>query len=487
MSNNPFDENDPTIPFNPTNAPQPEPGQQGKLVLGNFENDPRRPQRRPYQYQPAQQPQQPNPNYPPQQHAQHAPQGQGYPQQQGQRPAFPPYMQQQPAHQSQLPPFSPAQNNAYQNQNVASPVVPVRQPGVLPGTPAQPGRPTPKRPARARSRKGCLITAIIVIVLLCVLGAIFIPMAQRVLAFGSAISTQPPLSSQNNYMNTSDRVNLLVMGFGGGNHDGAYLTDSMIVVSIIPSTHHTTLISVPRDLWVQVPANSGNYGKLNSVYTIGSNGGKDAKAGGAAAAAKLSTITGLDIKYWMTIDFTGFRDLINAIGGVDVYVPDSFNACYPKNDNANIDASWIKVQFNKGQQHMNGETAIRYARAREPLEVCGMGTSQNLAELTDFGRSARQQIIIKAVLAKAKQSSTWPHLYGAMDALQKTIYTNLSLADLAQFSLKMDLNDPHTQRVGLSNQNVLMDSQSSDGQYILLPQNNNWQAIKDYIKQHLYS
>lgn len=477
MSNNSFDENDPTIPVNPSDVPQQ--GPQGKLVLGSFQDEQRRPQRRPYQYQPNQPNQSPQqPNYPPQQ--------QGYPQQPpqpqhyGQRQAMPPFVPQQPAHhQSQLPPLSPAQNNAY--PNVANP------PAQHPGSPGQPGLAPVRRTTPPRRRKGCLVGCLVVLLLLFILGAITIPTTQRVLAFGSAISTQAPLSTQTGYMNTSDRINVLVMGFGGGNHDGAYLTDSMIVVSVIPSTHHTTLISVPRDLWVQVPANSGNYGKLNTVYNVGSNGGKDAKAGGAAAVEKLSTLTGLNIKYWMTIDFTGFRDLINAIGGVDVYVPDSFNACYPKNDNANVDASWIKVQFNKGMQHMNGETAIRYARAREPLEVCGKGPSQNLAELTDFGRSARQQIIIKAVLAKAKQTSTWPSLYGAMDALQKTIYTNLSLADLAQFSLKMDLNDPRTQKVGLSNQNVLMDSQSNDGQYILLPQNNNWQAVKDYVKQRLYA
>jgi anionic cell wall polymer biosynthesis LytR-Cps2A-Psr (LCP) family protein len=107
--------------------------------------------------------------------------------------------------------------------------------------------------------------------------------------------------------------------------------------------------------------------------------------------------------------------------------------------------------------------------------------------LTDFARSARQQIIMKAVLAKFKQISTWPKLYDALNALQHTIYTNMSLADLAAFALKMNLSDPHTAHIGLSNQNVLMDSSLSDGTYILLPQNDNWQLIVDYVKQHLYN
>jgi anionic cell wall polymer biosynthesis LytR-Cps2A-Psr (LCP) family protein len=135
------------------------------------------------------------------------------------------------------------------------------------------------------------------------------------------------------------------------------------------------------------------------------------------------------------------------------------------------------VHFSKGMHHMDGETAIRYARARYVLD--------NPAEGSDFARSARQQIMMKAALTKVKQMSTWPSLLNALTALQNAIYTNLSLADLAQFALKMDLTNAH--RVGLSNQNVLVDATSPDGQYILQPANSNWQAIKDYVKQQLYN
>lgn len=485
MSNNYFNENDPTIPVHPPGSSQGNQPQE-KMVLGGFQDGGQqgapRLQRRPYQYQPNQQGQQP----PQQANSAQRPAGGQYYQQQPPA-AYPQQPQHYPQGQpvgSQLPPL-PARNVPPPIANV--PDAPHKQSGQFSGTPGNPQRPVaPKRPKR---RVGCLVTSLIVLLIVLIVGGFAISISQRVLAFGSAISTQKsPLSTQTNYMGTSDRVNVLVMGFGGGNHDGAYLTDSLLILSIIPSTHHTTLVSVPRDLWVQVPEGSGNYGKINSVYEYAAGTtNKNPAAGGNAAVRKISLVTGLDVKYWMTIDFTGFRELINSIGGVDVYVPNSFNACYPKNDNANIDPSWIKIQFNKGNQHMDGETAMRYARAREPLEVCSNQKSENYAELTDFGRSARQQIIIKAVLAKVKQTSTWTHLYGAMDALQKTLYTNLSFADLAELALKMDLNDPRTQRVGLSNQNVLADSQSNDGQYILLPQNNNWQAVKDYVKQHLYA
>jgi LCP family protein required for cell wall assembly len=445
---------DPTLPL----APKSNQNQPGTLGASNVADSPQRSEHRPHQYSP------PVP-LPPQGPQQRYPQG--------------PLLT-SPSTPQQVPPTRPAPNGNFDTTRY-----PYQQPGQMTAKFGFLPLARPRKPLRRRT--GCLVSGLVVLVLALLLGSFAVTTAQRVLAFGSAISTQPPLSTQTGYMGTSDRVNLLVMGYGGGDHDGAHLTDSMLIVSVLPQSHHTSLVSVPRDLWVQYPPNSGNYTKINSIYQFASNNDKNPQAGGQAADQKVALVTGLNVPYWLTIDFTGFKQVIDAIGGIDVYVPDSFNACYPKNDDAAIDPSWIKVQFNKGMQHMNGARAITYARAREPLDVCGQGTSENLAELTDFGRSARQQIIIKAVLAKVKQASTWPHLYNAMDALQRTIHTNMSLADLSEFALKMDLTDPKAAHIGLSNQNILVDATSDDGQSILLPQNSDWGAIKDYIKKNLYN
>ncbi|MBE3558548.1 MAG: LCP family protein [Ktedonobacteraceae bacterium] len=449
MANNNYGSNyEPTRPiFRPdsqSNAPgpgsypdQPQPqspgqgqGQQGKLILGSFKNQPGQARRQPYQYQPS-------PPYP---YRQNAPGG------------------------------APSIGDIPPGGTPYAPYAPYQQPGQVPGTPAP-------RSRRRRRGRGCAFGCLALLVILAVVGVFTFTTAQRVLAFGSAISTQPPLSTETGYMSTTERTNLLVLGYGGTGHDGALLTDSILVVSVLPQSHHTSLISIPRDLKVQVPANSGRYGKINSVYAVESNFGKDPKAGGDAMVQKAALITGLDAKsfHWMTINFNGFREFIDAIGGVDVYVPASFTANYPVNDDPAINASWKKVHFEKGNQHMNGEQAIEYARARYVLD--------NLAEGTDFARSARQQIIVKAALAKVKDINTWPKLYNAMDALQKAIYTNMSLADLGLFQTKMDLNDPKAARIGLSTSNVLVD----DGSFNLIPRNNNWQLIIDYIKQHLYN
>jgi len=330
-----------------------------------------------------------------------------------------------------------------------------------------------------------MITSLVLVVLVVALVIMGVVTSQRVLAFGSAISPQTPLSSQLSL--GADRTNLLIMGYGGGTHDGSFLTDSNVVVSLIPDSHHTSLISVPRDLWVSYPQGSDQRTRLNAVYTLASNGNDNPIAGGNATAAKISVVTGLNVKYWMTIDFTGFRDLINSIGGIDVNVQTAFNACYPQNDDAKANPNWIVVNFKTGTQHMDGETAIRYARAREPLTACGKGASINQAQLSDFARSQRQQDIMKAVLSKVKQATTWPSFFNALTALQKTIYTNLSLNDLARFVLAMDLNNAKTPHIGLSNQNVLEDFTTSDGAQVLQPQGGNWDLISKYINQRLYN
>ena len=455
-----YHKDDPTEPIRyPSKPANPQQDQQGKLIIGGFQDNQnkQRPERRPYQNPAAQS---------------------SYPQQAHQPPPTQPAWQQVPSGGNagvNQQPYYQQQNNqqAYQG-GTETPIVEPESPP-YPVFPQNPQRKV--RPRRKRQRKGCLIGCLVVLLLACIVGAFTVTTAQRVLAFGSAISTQSPLSTQTGYMGTSDRVNLLVMGYGGSGHDGAYLTDSMVVMSLMPQSHHTTLISVPRDLWVQIPPGSGQYHKLNYAYVDGSNNGTNPVGGGTEAAQKISLITGLDVKYWLTINFTGFRDFINSIGGIDVYVPDSFTANYPINDDPSINAGWKKIHFSKGMQHMDGETAIEYARARYVLD--------NPAEGSDFARSARQQIMIKAALSKVKSISTWPSMYNALTALQHTIYTNLSLADLMQFALKMDLNNAH--RVGLSNQNVLVDSVASDGEYILLPANGNWPGIIDYVKQQLYN
>ncbi len=334
----------------------------------------------------------------------------------------------------------------------------------------------PRRWSRKRIAATILLGALAVILILTGLGL------HRLNDFGSAISSQPPFSTQTGFMSGVGRVNVVVMGYGGAGHDGANLTDSMMVMSLVPGDGATTMISVPRDLWVQVPPGSGQYAKLNTAYNDGLLHGYNGmpagrSAGGAEAAQKVGDVLGIPVTYWITIDFSGFRSLVDALGGIDINVPTAFTAQYPRNDNPQIDAGWKTIHFNTGQQHMNGEQAIEYARARY--------VTNPVSEGSDFARSARQQLLIRAILSRAKQVSAWPGLLDATNALQQAVYTNLSLADLLLFSSKVDFNG--AKRVGLTTQNVLVDGQTSDGQDILQPVNGNWDAIKQYVTANLKS
>jgi LCP family protein required for cell wall assembly len=325
-------------------------------------------------------------------------------------------------------------------------------------------------------RVAVAVMLMIVLIVLVTAGAA----AQRLYTFGQAISSQAPLSTGNFYMLGAGRVNLLVLGYGGPGHGGAYLTDSLMVISLIPSSGATTLISVPRDLWVQIPPGSGKYGKINAAYEYGLRNGyaglpRGQPAAAALAARKVSDVIGVPVTNWLAIDFQGFRKLVDALGGVDVNVPTAFTARYPRADDESLDPGTKIIQFAAGTQHMNGERAIEYARARYVLTPASEGS--------DFARSLRQQILVRAILARAKQMSAWPRLSDASKALEGTVKTNLSLADLGLFAEKM--NFKNARHVGLSTANVLTSSTSADGQYILLPTNGDWTAIRRYVNAHL--
>ncbi len=304
-------------------------------------------------------------------------------------------------------------------------------------------------------------------------------LSQKVYAFANAISLYSPLSSQLDFSGSS-RLNLLVLVYEGGNGPGAYITDSMLLISVQPRTGQTTLISIPRDLGVHLPADATQYFKIDTAYEYGLVFGNGAEgigkvAGGDLATHKIAEVTGLNVTYWMTLDFQGFRHLIDALGGVDITVKDSFTALYPKNDDPAIDASYITVHFSAGLQHMNSQRAIEYARTRQVLD--------NAAENSDFARSARQQQLVKAVVTKMVQVPSWPHLFTALDALQSSIYTNLSARDLYTFVHKMD--SMHAKDIVLSTQNILHTAIENDGLPLLLPANGNYDLIKQYIQQQL--
>ncbi|MFH1509377.1 MAG: LCP family protein [bacterium] len=268
-------------------------------------------------------------------------------------------------------------------------------------------------------------------------------------------------------------VNFLLMGIGGEGHDGAYLTDTIIVASYNVEQNKIALISLPRDLWVEVDGYGGS--RINSVYIHGEqNNANGAELLGAVAEA----ITGLPINYYGQIDFSGFEEIIDTLGGVDIEVKNSFyDPMYPTEN-----YGYQNITFNKGWQKMDGATALKYARSRHGIVQDGSGS-----EGTDFARSARQQQIIMAIKEKVLSASTFLNplkINSILDALGNHMETNLEpwemlrLADLGK-NISKDSFSSHV--IDNASTGLLQSTISPLGAYILQPTAGDYFEIKDYV------
>jgi LCP family protein required for cell wall assembly len=273
------------------------------------------------------------------------------------------------------------------------------------------------------------------------------------------------------------RINILLLGYGGPGHDGPYLTDSVMLLSIRPGSHEAIMISLPRDLWVKIPAlpNTRNMmGKLNSAYAIGTDhrnypnvrsDWKTDTGGGDLAAATVSQVTGQPIDYWVGVDFKAFRDVVNAIGGIKVDVPTTLDDPYfPAGESTGM----MHIRIAAGLQQFDGERALEYARSRETT--------------SDFDRSRRQQLIMLAVRQRVFSVTAIPRLFSLLSALQDNVRTNLRPADMQQLaSLAGKIKDPYIRRVAIDTSNLLRSGFNSGGQYVLQPLDPSYESLHRYL------
>jgi LCP family protein required for cell wall assembly len=214
----------------------------------------------------------------------------------------------------------------------------------------------------------------------------------------------------------SEPTTLLVIGTDGGRAPGrgdANRSDSMLLVHLDPETHRIAYLSIPRDLQVDIPG----YGtsKINAANQIG---------GPALTIATLKQLTGLPIDHVVVVDFDGFKELIDAIGGIEVNVPkpilsNKFDCPYKP---ARC-AEWEGWRFAKGPQRMDGRRALVYSRIR---------TNQLDPSDTDITRGNRQQIVADAVGDEIASFGTFLRLPFMGDELAAPLATDLSAWELAQ-------------------------------------------------------
>lgn len=330
--------------------------------------------------------------------------------------------------------------------------------------------------------------------------------------------SQADTNSITNDFTNQTPFNILLLGYGGGNHDGAYLTDSMMVLHVDPKTKKMLLISIPRDIWIKIPTDgeNGQYWKINSAYEIGMDDqnypNKQTQFTGQDGAGHLAEyiteqVTGLPINNFVGLDFAGFTKTIDTLGGVTINVENSFDDYqYPRSDeladatcgldqtkiaslsaeiatgsasvNVAFPCRYLHVHLNAGSQHMDGKTALEYVRSRH-------GTN---GEGSDFARSKRQRNLILAVKKQIMSVGFVPKAIPFITSLENDLKTDLTLDDVKTFTQQTtSLNNYTIQSIAITDQNYLKDAVSSDGQDILEPTAglSNWGQVHNYIESYI--
>ena len=282
-----------------------------------------------------------------------------------------------------------------------------------------------------------------------------------------------PRQDQNGVVAAKDRLNILLLGVGGEGHEGAQLTDTIILASVDLKAKKVALLSIPRDL--AYPLGGGRFEKINSVQAYFE---RDYPGEGATRTAQaFATLLEMPIDHVVRIDFNGFADFINALGGIDVNIERTFtDPQYPTENDG-----WMTISFKKGPQHLDGSNTLRYVRSRHG----------NNGEGSDFARSRRQQIVLLAIREKLLRLDTLGDprklaaLYSAVTThLQSDLspWEAMKLAPLFKDFSTKDL----TMRVLDDQPNHELVAANVNGAFMLFPRKPDWSEIRD-IAQNPFS
>lgn len=230
----------------------------------------------------------------------------------------------------------------------------------------------------------------------------------------------------------TSRINILVLGIdhrpGKGNEylpstpgqpDDPGRSDTMALFSADPVTKTAAILSIPRDLWVQVPDGRGGWtiDRLNEAYHTGETAHLSG-GGGEAAAAAVTHNFGIPVDYYVALDFAGFTSLVDALGGIDIEVPERLTATVlPK-----ANSGGYEYTFFAGGQHLSGELALAYSRFR--LDSAG-----------DLGRIQRQQAVVLAARQRALSLGWIDHPLKVWNKYDSAVQTDIPTYKLPGYAL----------------------------------------------------
>lgn len=279
-----------------------------------------------------------------------------------------------------------------------------------------------------------------------------------------------------------DRINVLFLGMGGKSHEGGYLTDTIMLASLEPSTKKVALISIPRDL--AVPIEDMGWRKINNVNAFAEMEAPD--SGGLAVSQTISDVLNIPIDYYFRVDFISFINIIDELGGLDVYVANTIDDySYPimgQEKAEPYEARFEHLHIDQGWQKMDGELALKYARSRHAVGVEG----------SDFARAKRQQKIITAIKDKILSLHVLfkPKIVtNIIKEYKEHISTNLKIWEMVKsWDMFKDIKKENIIYRVLDNSpnGLLIDTISEDGAYILIPRSGDFTEIQ-YLVNNIFS
>ena len=274
------------------------------------------------------------------------------------------------------------------------------------------------------------------------------------------------LTTMNTPQPETDRLNILALGLRGEEDpNGGLLTDSIMVITLKKSTGQVALISIPRDLYITMPGQKYKE-KINFAYALGFEQ-KGAAGGMFLSKIAVSRVTGLFIDHVVTINHAAFKEVVDALGGVDVTLDKPFQE-------KTQFAKDILIDLPVGQNHLDGNTALYFVRSR-------FSTS-------DFDRAQRQQAVLLAVKEKALSLGVLSNpvtIFQTMGSLGKNVRTDLSFSEIKNLiGLASDINIKEVRHrvFDTTPEGLLYSTKSDIGAYILLPVEEDFSKIQEACK-----
>lgn len=287
-------------------------------------------------------------------------------------------------------------------------------------------------------------------------------------------------------------LDILFMGVGGAGHEGGTLSDSITLARFNTDKKSLTLIAIPRDLWVPIPAGGDNrvWQKINMAYS---------KGGGSLSKYVVGQTLAINVDHYITVDFTNFINGVNELGGIDVEVPktwddyfypikgqelatcnftiEEINQFHKKYSGFDLEKQFTcrfeHLHFDRGTQHLDGETALKFIRSRHSAQYGG-----------DFARGEKAQAVLLTIGKKLLNQGALDPSSSTFKKMVGIVKSDISLSEVGTILKTLgDLNSYQVKHLYLTDQNVLTAAKSSSDAFILIPKagSGNFDELRKFV------